>query len=231
MTTNDNTNQEIQQSIDHIYHLLRHLNVRGVDKDDELCQAIIGISEHLLSKDGDYQSLLTFNTIYGERFILPNLLEWIEMHNRPIDRVIELGCGTGWLGRGIAEHFGANLILTDNRARGQLDITQLDVESEEGRYKLHSMVNEDDLVVLCDVLHCLKPSDMIELSLAIPTNCQMLVLEYKSTYYAYNNSFDEQIKKKGCIGIGVRDIADFMMIDDFRKIHTTNIGQHSCYLR
>ena len=186
---------------DHYYHELRKLSLT-----DDLIQkeAIVGITTHLTKPGGDYQGLLRFLAYYGELFILPDVIAFLEF-NRTLkfNRVVELGAGFGWLGRGLSTNFNIPAVYVDKRQFTSIDIVA-DIESVNGRQRVLDILKDGDLIVMSEVLHCLnEPADVMSSFAKWPK----LVIEYQPVNQDFKKSYEEQIRKLGCtVFPGIRQV-------------------------
>ena len=189
-----------KQEIDKLYHDLREL---CVSDDIQQKEAILGITLHLTTH-GDYTELLRFLAYYGENYLLPRAVKFLEYNRIKFTRVVEFGAGLGWLGRGISQ--AANnlpLVLVDKRQWTLIDIVA-DLESPEGRKRVLEQMQDGDLIVMSEFLHCLDSPRKV---LAPFAKWPMLIIEYNSLSAAYMKSYNEQIAKFDCVPV-----------ESFRKI-------------
>jgi len=216
-----------KQEIDQLYHQLRLLNV----KDDILQkEAVAGIVSHLTDTHGDYTGLLRFLSYYGERFILPKVVEVLTSGpsqytpRLPIinfSRVIDIGAGFGWLGRGISNAFGLlPAVFVDKRQWILTDIVA-DIETTNGVKRILDILRDGDLIVMAEVLHCLEnPTDTMQCFSKWPK----LVVEY-SAKTDYQLSYEAQIKKFGC-----KQISDIRSVFPAAQIVTECLDTHNIWL-
>ena len=188
--------------LDELYHNLRQLCVT-----DDLIQkeAVAGIVSHLTEPQGDYTGLLRFLSYYGENYVLPSVVEFLHssIHVPKFLRVVELGAGFGWLGRGLSNAFGVPAMFCDKRQWVFIDIVA-DIEAKNGVRRVLDELKEGDLIVASELLHCLNDPRK---TLQPFTKWPMLVVEYHSKNPDHRSSYLAQIKKFGCKPIGdVRDV-------------------------
>lgn len=180
--------------LDELYHELRKLCVT-----DDVFQkeAIAGITSHLTQPCGDYTGLLRFLSYYGEEYILPSVVMLLHWPDPPFEfsRVIELGSGFGWLGRGISRAFNqVPVVFIDKRQWALTDIVT-DIETENGVERVLEQMQPGDLVVMSELLHCLEDPKK---TLTPFRKWPMLVVEYQPVRESFEQSYNAQIKKFGC---------------------------------
>ena len=180
--------------LDQLYHDLRELCVTTNDHQKE---AVLGITTHLLNPGGDYTGLLRFLSYYGERFIVPDVVKLIRSSEYPLkfSRIVELGSGFGWLGRGISASFNnIPAVFIDKRQWAFTDIVA-DIETENGIKRVIDELKDGDLIVMSELLHCLaNPAKILQQFAKWP----MLIVEYSPVNRVYQESYNSQIKKFGC---------------------------------
>lgn len=181
-----------KEQLDELYHLLRVASNDTTPSGEEAA-CIRGLVGHLLLRP-NYEALVRYCAMYGGKFLLePTADMIIDSSIRP-NRIVELGAGLGWLGRGIAAKFGyLPTLFVDKRPWALID-EQLDLEKPDDVEKLKTMLNPDDLIVMCDFLHCIeKPMDLIN-ALA---DWNIVLLEYFPSRVDYRESFDRQLYRYG----------------------------------
>lgn len=181
-----------REQMDEFYHQLRVLNQ---ENDIQQKEAIMGITSHLaqpLASRGDYIGLLRFLSYYGERFLLPDILSLLKRGT--FTRVVEFGAGFGWLGRGISNAFGVPALFIDKRQYVFTDIVA-DVETIQGRERVLEALNDGDLIVASELLHCLdSPINVMATFAEWPA----LIVEFNPSNVAYKESYINQISSFGC---------------------------------
>lgn len=210
-----------KEQLDEHYHNLR---VLCVTNDVPQKEAVAGITAHLTQLQGDYIGLLRFLDYYGERFILPEVtsLLYSSGHLFKFSRIVELGAGFGWLGRGISNAYGLMPVtFVDKRQYIFTDIVA-DVETKNGVERIFDELREGDLIVMSELLHCL---DDPRKALRPFTKWPMLVIEYHPINQDYLDSYLAQIKKFGCAPIG--DIHD---VFPRSNIITASTDTHAIWL-
>lgn len=188
----------VKEDIDLLYHLLRKVSNKGEDWK----RPVEGLFSHLMHGPY-YNGLLDFEELYGILYLLPKVLKIAEtelgIKGSVINRVVDLGCGRGWLGRGFGMHFKINTLLVDKRIehispRCNTVVRCKDLETPKGLNWLRKALEPEDLVVMCDFLHCLEDPD--ELLEALPDGQALIILEYTSPeHYAWLSSFYAQVKR------------------------------------
>ncbi len=200
-----------KDDMDTLYHLLRQISNSD---DEELKMSVNGIVTHLF-EGPSYKSLVGYSQFYGRRYLIPKVLHAIKTDpslglNQPgrFDRIVDIGCGLGWLGRGLSGHFNAQVLFIDKRDHISLqtmkewrelhfsfEVRYTDLEIEMGLGFLKSCLKDKDLVVMCDFLHCIDdPSSLLKLLAPWP----MIILEYCSPKnYPWLCSFQKQLKRYG----------------------------------
>lgn len=192
-----------RNQLSELYHNLRELCVTG---DVPQKEAIMGITAHLTQPQGDYVGLLRFLSYYGERYISEEVVKLLHYnkHLFEFSRIVELGAGFGWLGRGISNAYGQMPVrFVDKRQWVFTDIVA-DIETKNGVKRVLDELKEGDLIVMSELIHCL---DNQEETLRPFTKWPILVVEYWSTNPDYQESYDAQIKKFDCKPmLGIRDV-------------------------
>lgn len=173
----------------------------GLTRDEEI-GIFCGLSRHLLA-GGDYSALIKYSQYYGTRFLIEPAYKHIVSHlyrrseiHKP-KRIVELGAGLGWLGRGLAGKFGLlPTLFIDKRPWTFINIVA-DLETEKGKSLVLSSLQEDDLIVMSDFLHCVDADSLDDILIMLaPWNKAIL------EYYPRNNpewmdSYIEQITRYG----------------------------------
>lgn len=184
-----------KEQLDELYHNLRELCIT-----DDLIQkeAVAGIVSHLTEPKGDYRGLLRFLSYYGEEYILPDAIKLLKASSPRLfsfSRVVELGAGFAWLGRGISDAFGQlPTVFIDKRQYVFTDVVA-DFETIQGSKRVLDVLKEGDLIVMSELLHCL---DDPQKTLRPFTKWPMLVVEYMPLSAAYHDSYNTQIQKFDC---------------------------------
>lgn len=191
--------------IDELYHNLRELYVTN---DVLQKEAIEGLITHLSKPSGNYDGLLRYLNYYGEKYTLPSVLIFMQRLAFPhktnqYTRVVELGAGTGWLGRGLAKAFNVPVLLVDKRQFYCIDIVA-DIEAVNGRKRVLDALLPGDLIVASELLHCLDNPEKVMESF---TKYDILAVEYWPEKNSYRISYNKQISSLGCTPVrSVRDI-------------------------
>lgn len=192
-----------KQDLDEFYHLLRELCVT-----DDIVQkeAVAGLVTHLTQPTGNYMGLLRFLSYYGERYILPSVVKMLlsSRHLLKFSRIVELGAGFGWLGRGVSRAFNQMVVIFVDKRQWVFTDIVADIETENGVRRVLDELKDGDLIVMSELLHCLNnPRDTLEPFSKWP----MLVVEYWPVSEEYGESYRAQITRFGCKPVGsIRDV-------------------------
>jgi len=179
-----------KEEVNELYHLLRRVSLS--DNYEETF-ALQGLMQHL-STGGDYLSLLKFTDWYGSTFLAEAVRTAIVDFGVSFDRIVDIGSGLGWLGRTISSYFGMIPIVTiDKRRWTGVDYT-LDIEEVEDLEKLISLLEKDDLVVMGQVVHCVRQPEVI---LQQFSHWPLLIVEYNAEHEKYGQSYIDQCIKYG----------------------------------
>ncbi len=199
-----------KEQVDELYHLLRVVsNMKDTGAAgmewfvQEEIDTIYGITRHLLA-GGDYLALVKFCAYYGRRFLLQRVCDKLTETGWNPSRIVDLGAGLGWLGRGVATHFETvPCLLVDKRPWALIDIVA-NLETEEGLNKVLSVMKDGDLIVASDLLHCLDDPKGI---MSQFSKWPMAILEYCPTDIEYATSYSTQLKRYGATSIEPDDFA------------------------
>ena len=202
-----------QNDYDNLYHMLRRFS----NGSPETRRAAYCIASHLL-RAPDYEHLLTWSTRYGMMFLQMHVKEVLQKAwpDRSFPKVIELGAGFGWLGMTVAQHYGVDALLVDNRAHlqgnplGLYSYELVDLENGERREKFTDKIWTGDMIVMCDFLHCVDDPAAVLKSFS---GCPMLIMEltFPETD-AYRESFKKQIERYGATAFKPSDV--WAIVDD-----------------
>lgn len=204
--------------IDELYHNLRELCVTD---DIPQKEAVAGIVSHLAQPQGDYPGLLRFLNYYGEMYVLPSVLKLLSSSGNLFTRVVELGAGFGWLGRGISNAFSVPPIFVDKRQYTLIDIVA-DIETKNGAKRVLDELEEGDLIVMSELLHCLDEPKRI---LKPFSEWPMLVVEYFPESISYRTSYNAQVGQFGC-----KTITSIRSVFPGSKILTGSTDTHGIWL-
>lgn len=202
-----------KEQIDELYHLLRvtsnivqgkPVNLKTGLTPAEEVSVLYGLCRHLLA-GGDYNALIKFSAYYGERFLLEPTYRAIQRQNWSPTRVVDFGSGLGWLGRGLAANLGLlPTLFVDKRPWTLVDVVA-DLETEEGRTRVFSMMKDGDLIVMSDFLHCLdNPKEVMEPFSRWP----VAALEYCPTRVDYRDSYSTQVSRYGAKPVSSEALQD-----------------------
>ena len=182
-----------REQTDELYHLLRTVSNDAAGGDRNQNDAVIWLAEHVL-EGGYYLGLIKYSAFYGEKFLLQPTYEAIRNTEWKFNRIVELGAGLGWLGRGLASKFKiADVITVDKRLWGAINLS-VDLEAGNGKLAVDEVLREGDLIVMSDFLHCVvNPVAILNAFPGYP----MAVLEYMSTNELFAGSFNKQLKRFG----------------------------------
>jgi len=181
-----------QQEVDVVYHVLRKASLSCDD-----WPAIDSLACHLFMGP-KYEQLCDYLSWYGSKFIYPAFKEELDRvlngmwSHRTFSRVADLGAGRGWLGGLLSIDYGKRTLFVDKRdlvepsrlnyyANGSAVpnmMMELDVETDSGLDFLERELQSSDLLVMCDVLHCID--DWAELLVRLSKRCDIAILEYTS---------------------------------------------------
>jgi len=196
--------------IDQLYHLLRVASNEPRGNTDMFAfqDLIFGLSRHLLH-GGDYHALIQYLYHYGEKYLLNPTVDAIKETGWEFNRVVELGAGLGWLGRGLSSRFRVKgdmlpAVFIDKRQWAMIDIVA-DMETEPGRKKVLSALKDGDLLVMSELLHCL---DNPKEAMAPFTGWPIAILEYCPSDLSYRESYTCQILRYGAKFINPGDYED-----------------------
>lgn len=200
-----------QDEIDTLYHLLRRASNDSVRKGQSLAtgltsseegEVILGLARHLLA-GGDYTALVKFSAFYGAQFLLPKVAIALLDVGWRFSRVVELGAGLGWLGRGLSAKFGClPTLFVDKRPWSLIDIVA-DIETPEGRKEVLQQLKPEDLIVASDLLHCL---DLPEEVMDAFSGWRAAILEYFPCSEEFGKSYKVQITRYGAKPISHPDL-------------------------
>lgn len=193
-----------KKETDELYHQLRLLCVDGSITEKA---AIGGITNHLTKPPGDYLGLLIFLAYYGEQFLLPEVSKALKASGIKFNRVVDLGCGTGWLGRGLAREMGdLPTLFVDKRQWTMVDVVA-DIESKNGVQRVTDELRSGDLIAMGELIHCLR--DPIGTLGPIMQEYPAVIVEYNPVEgSSYADSYNRQIAMFGC---KPTDLTKFLM--------------------
>lgn len=215
-----------KKQVDELYHLLRVVsNTKGTGAAgmewsvQEEIDTIFGIARHLLA-GGDYLALVKFCAYYGDKFMLTRVCDELVRAGWKPSRIVELGAGLGWLGRGVATRFGLiPCLYVDKRPWTLIDVVA-DLETKQGLDNVLSRMKDGDLIVMSELLHCLDDPKGI---MSHFSKWPMAILEYCPTSIEYARSFSTQIKRCGATPI---EPDDFAGVFPDRKVDVIDLDPH-----
>jgi len=214
---------------DQLYHLLRQasniseeqkISIKTFLTPQEQINVIYGLCRHLLA-GGDYSALVQYSQYYGLNYLLDPTFNELKRRNYQPKRIVEFGAGLGWLGRGLAAKFGMlPRLLVDKRPWMLIDLIA-DLETEKGRDVVLDALQEGDLIIACDFLHCLDDPQEVMADFSMwPT----VILEYYSANVEFTKSYSFQIHRYGACPL--TSIAEFKDIFPDRVSRTIPIDPY-----
>ena len=183
-----------KEQLDELYYLLREVSNEGNRRQStEITDAIYGMAGHLLAGK-DYLRLIQYCAYYGEKYLLQPTYEAILEKDWAPTRFVEFGAGLGWLCRGLAVQFKIKDVLTvDKRPWIAIDVLA-DLETSEGLQQVQNRLDDGDIIVMSDFLHCVENPEVI---LKAFPRYPMAILEYMPTNEDYADNYEEQLKRYG----------------------------------
>ena len=183
-----------EESIDQLYSNLRYLSYT---EEPEWKKAISDLTNYLLG-DGHYESLVNFESQYGKYFLLPHFINIACRMEASIRRVVDLGCGLGWLGDGLHKALDLELppLLVDKRPWTK-DCFIFDLEQEDLCKLFDEYIKEDDLIVCSELIHCLDNVSKLRLIDTIK-NYSFIICEFGCSDRRLAETYDHQCILKGC---------------------------------
>ena len=211
-----------QEQLDNFYHNLRELCITN---DTQQKEAVAGITSHLTHPQGDYTGLLRFLNYYGEKYTLSSVLDLLSSNLAGFTRIVELGAGFGWLGRGISNAYDQlPTVFVDKRQWVFTDIVA-DIESANGVKRVLDVLKDGDLIVMSEFLHCLNTPEKVMRPF---TKWPMLVVEYMPPLPHYLKSYKAQIEKFGCRSVSM--VKDVFPNAQPSNVFTLLTGHHTVWL-
>jgi len=183
-----------QIELDTLYHLLRAVSN---DKDRVQYNAIRGLTNHLLSV-GDYSGLNCFLEFYGTNFLSPSLAGITKDFVVSCERIIDLGSGNNWLAKDLTKslHLAKDPLMFDKRPWTP-EVILADIETVEGREKVLQYLVDGDVIVGCNLLHCLdNPEGCLQAFYSWP----IFLAEYYPSSIESAASLKIQLRRYGAIG-------------------------------
>jgi len=193
-----------KEQTDQLYHQLRAICADGNVAEKA---AIGGLASHLTSPNGDYRGLLIFLTYYGERFLTAKISEVIKSAELEFDRIVDLGCGFGWLGRMLAINLGDPPTLFIDKRQWVLVDVVADIESKNGILRVMDELHPKDLIVMGELLHCLRDPEKVLKPIMSRWPC--VIVEYSPDEGSeYADSYNRQIATFGCKSVNMVEFLD-----------------------
>jgi hypothetical protein len=196
-----------KKEIDQLYHLLRRASnitdeewsrLKTTLTPQEQVNIFYGLARHLLA-GGDYLALVQYSQFYGECFLVDPVFNAIKKARWEPSRIVEFGAGLGWLSRGLAAKFGLlPTMLVDKRPWPLINVIA-DLETKKGVSEVSHNMKKGDIIVMCDVLHCLD--DPYEV-MANFSRWSIAILEYMPSDDNLKESYSTQILRYGASPIG-----------------------------
>ncbi len=183
-----------KDELDELYHLLRRASNDNTAVEYNGQQSrIYGLARHLLA-GGDYLALIQYSAWYGEKYLVG--LVFAEMVNELIypERIIDVGAGLGWLGRGLTSRYKIEHYVTVDKRPWGATTHMLDIENSEDRKYLKKEYPPDkgNVIVMADFLHCTdNPREIIGDFADYP----MVILEYSGCNEEHFQSYQEQLRR------------------------------------
>ncbi len=221
-----------KDQIDQLYHLLRQLSNESADPSDNIdrlskltpsqeAAAIKGLVNHL-DKD-NYSQLLSFCSMYGMKYILPSVIRIIRENEIHPARFIDVGCGNGWLGSNLGVRFNTSYKLVDKREH-IMGIEVLDLETHRGLEAFKDMLDDYDIITMCDFLHCVNNPEEI---LSALHDHHVVVVEYVPSLVSHMESYKAQLQRYGATPFNQDEIRDLLFP---RVLDMIDIDPYEIYL-
>ena len=193
--------------MDKLYHMLREVSNESAEDDSgELASVVFGMAKHLLA-GGDYLKLVQYCKYYGSKFLLAPMYQAIVEKDWKPTRIVELGAGLGWLGRGLAAKFDLiPALFVDKRPWGLIDVVA-DLETPGGIYKVQKLMKEGDVIVMSDFLHCIEDPESI---LKAFSEYPMATLEYMPADKDHASSYVKQLARFGGNPISAEELTSIL---------------------
>jgi len=181
-----------REKVDRVYSDLRELSCGSLNTDKA---DIYKIARYLMVSD-DYEDLLSFEEFYGTRFLLPVFRRIV--NSWPFDRVVDLGCGKGWLGSGLDSAFKPmdGCLYVDKRPWFD-SVRILDLEKEDLGLFFENVIDSRDLIVASELFHCLN-AETQRVIIEHLKDHMFVIAEYGSRIPEFTRTYDTQSSLKGC---------------------------------
>lgn len=222
-----------KEEVDELYHLLRKASndmsmgtnpdpITGLTPAEEGSR-ILGLTRHLLG-GGDYPALVQFLQMYGEKYLIEPVANYVLLWGKRPERIVELGAGLGWLTRGVSRILKVDRTLTiDKRAWSLTDVV-LDLETDYGVKKLLALLKEGDFIFMCDFLHCIEDPNQF---LTMLNKWNLVVVEYCPQREDYGLSYSAQLSRYGARAFSVDEME---ALAPGRPKHLMEIEPYRIYL-
>lgn len=216
-----------QNDLDEFYHLLRKLSNDRSDNGILQLGIVKGLARHILD-GGDYLALVQWSEYYGTNYLLKPSFQILIKNGIQPKRIIDIGAGLGWLGRGLQLKYSQKLnylplLKTIDKRNWTAIDTIANMEDDTDRQKVISSLVDGDLVVMCDFLHCTTNPDVILDDLR---KYDTLILEYMSLIGDYRDSYFKQLSRYGATSFGSDQLSSIIS-KGFRKATAVNAdGQY-----
>jgi len=183
-----------QTGADNLYHQLRQLSVGD---DSKMKNGILHLTRYLLESES-YLDLLHYESAYGSQYLFPTVRTIASCFEPFPHRVVDLGCGLGWLGDMLTASLNLPRpgLFIDKR-QWLSSITVYDLEKEGPNRLFKEYVKLTDLVVMSELFHCLDNETQVNLIHCLKPH-SFIIVEYGSRYPDYLASYDAQCSLKGC---------------------------------
>lgn len=194
-----------------------------VNNDDRKKEEVI--SSDIVKTFGDYTGARSYLNELGAKLILPTALSIMDILAPPLEftRVVELGAGFGWMGRGISSYYKLPYLSVDLSDYAPVDIIA-DIESPQGQRVITDRLLPLDLIVMSEVIHCLKdPISAMKPFWAWP----MVVIEFWPAAISYCPIFNNGEKNYHLGHAPEKTIHD---IFPNSKIRTFSIETHALWV-
>jgi len=201
----------LKEDYDIYYHILRKASneCAGNTRKQEEASRLLGLARHLLG-GGDYLALIQYSAMYGEKFLIKPAIDLITKEGLKPTRVIDIGAGLGWLGRGLTLKLMQGCIsepdlVTVDKRNWSMITERLDIEDKDDRdYLIHTYPPDGStLVTMCEFLHCTDNQKEIVDAFY---DYDLLVIEYVGFDEDSFTSYQEQLRRYGAMMPTIADL-------------------------